>query len=297
MNLTNKKVCNFTVTYKPDLELLKIQNKSVHKFCKNYSGFYYVIDDNNFKDDNDEIRNFLLSQQSNKIYKSSVCYPVEQQIHNGYIRQQYIKLRCDKYIEEDFDWVCMVDSDCVFFENNWPDMYFIDNKPIMLITPYESINETVPWKKTTEKFLQDRVDYEFMRRMPLIYPNFIFDEFREWVRKSHRQSLLDYLKQQKKFSEFNALGAYIYKYHRDLYTWIDTSCDEFKYLPVLQIWSYGEIDYEFLNNLVDYEDTHDTLKKIINMFMFKKPYFDYRNSHIKKAYQLLHDLRFPKEES
>ena len=54
-----------------------------------------------------------------------------------YVYQQLCKLEADRYTDADF--VCHVDSDCVFTGPASPETYFTGGRPQMLYTPYTAL--------------------------------------------------------------------------------------------------------------------------------------------------------------
>lgn len=283
--MKNMEQCKFqllTITYDKDLEWLKYCLKSIDKFAKKYSGHTIVIDDNH------DCQNTLLFLRENNI--RFFVNKEAKTIKHGYIRQQYMKMICDQYVPEDTDWIIHIDSDSVFFEEHDPSIYFSkNNKPIMLMTPYNIFKDgEVPWQKPTEEFIKDAVKYEFMRRMPLIYPKWIFPEIREWIYKNHHKTLFQYLENKLplEFSEYNALGAYLYKHYRDLYEWIDTITQPYEQLPLLQMRSWDGISskIDIIKNLIENPEIHCLLKKIMQKLCVT---IDYRDIRIKDIHLLL----------
>jgi FkbM family methyltransferase len=115
------------------------------------------------------------------------------------------------------------------------------------MTPYEGL--TVPWREPTEKFLGEPVEFEFMRRAPVLIPRWAYAELEAFCQRQHGCHVGDYIGRQplRAFSEYNAMGAFLYRYHRDKFHWIDTSAtpeSEWPELTVKQCWSYGGLTDE-----------------------------------------------------
>jgi hypothetical protein len=160
---------------------------------------------------------------------------------DDYLGQQVTKLTADRLT--DADYICHIDSDCVFCRRTTPDDFFESGKPVILMTQYSALDPHVPWKGLTEKLLRHDVHHEFMRNPPYIFPRWIYGALREYVLSTHGIPLEDYILAQpfRGFSEFNALGAYAWHYHRDQFVWrevgpgaLDSPCRAF--------WSWGGID-------------------------------------------------------
>ena len=237
-------VAVLTVTFDNDLKWLDKSWRSYSAFCKNYSSYNVIIDDH--EKDCEQSCGFLKANDINYHTDTEAKY-----ITTGYVRQQYMKFFCDKYVPVDTDWICHVDSDSIFLEEHTPDVYFSESgKPIMLIESYDHINKTHigenndHWRRiiTDALKLEEPVEYEFMRRMPLIYPKWLFEEVRQWFIDNHGMTIFEYLNDLDTFSEYNFLGAYCWKYHHDLYEWVDIGNDssEWKDIPFMQEYSHQD---------------------------------------------------------
>lgn len=298
MNTLNQNFHLVTISYDRDLEWLKYCICSIDRFCKGYSGHTILLD--NHKKDCIKTKSFL---KTIKQINTQIVYGAEG-IEHGYVRQQYMKFLCDLYVPRETDWIIHIDSDSVFFEYHTPEIYFDknENKPIMLMTTYEELKKHgVPWQSITEEFMQDTVRYEFMRRMPLIYPKWIFKEIRNWIETTHKQTIGSYLSRMQTFSEYNAIGAYLYKYHRDEYLWIDTRTQPYDSLPMLQNRSYDGFDIQnpipkslFLRSLILNPEKHLVLKDILkllnsqNVHLFgESNKIDYRIKATRDLYNIL----------
>src|SRR4030095_12932354 len=99
---------------------------------------------------------------------------------------------------------------------------FCLDKLAWLYTPYTAIQ--TPWQPITEKFMGQPVENEFMRRLPIMVPRWLYPRLREFCFKEHKMPLCDYIKMQppREFSEFNAIGAYAYAHYRERFVWVNT---------------------------------------------------------------------------
>ena len=205
------------VTYDKDLEFLKYSLKSISKFCRLYNEVVVVIDDH--ENDCVETKKYLES-----IGQKYFINKEAKHITRGYIRQQYIKLYSEKYFDEKTDFVCHLDSDNIFNELNSPDVFFKGCKPVIGMQKWAEMPNN-NFEESTNKTVGFDVDYNFMRRMPLVYPRCIFKELREFIISSHGD-ITTFLNSMKKFSEYNVIGAYCYKFHKDSFYWVDVVEDE-----------------------------------------------------------------------
>lgn len=201
-----------TITYDRDLEYLKYNLQSIKKFCKGYHENIVVIDDH--ENDCKKTQEYLESI-GQKYYINREA----KKIKKGYIRQQYIKLFSEQYVSSDTDYICHVDSDNIFTNHHNPSVYFANNKPILGIQKWSQIENSF-FKPYTDKTLEYESDYNFMRRMPLVYDFDLFPRLREYI-INLKGELIDYLNTLKTISEYNLLGAYAFKFMPESFHWID----------------------------------------------------------------------------
>lgn len=220
----------FTVTYDKDLEFLKYNIKSIRKFCKNYYSHVIVIDDH--KDDCKHTKQYLESIGQPFHIDLDAKY-----IKNGYVRQQFIKLFADKYVPQGTDYICHVDSDSIFLKEHTPEIFFKNNKPILMKEKYEKILCKPPsrtleqqqrleigmkrWKDVVAKYTKIEPEYEYMRKMPFVYSIETHKNVRIYLEKTNNSTLLDLLKDTETLSEYNIIGAICDKYYNDNYEWVD----------------------------------------------------------------------------
>ena len=155
----------------------------------------------------------------------------------GYMAQQITKLYADHFCHADY--VLHVDSDCIFSSPVKPEDFFVNGKPVLL---REEGCES-PWMDISARSLGWRDDAEYMRRMPIIYPRWIYSEFRDWMKERNGMPIEQWIDQQpnSEFSEFNTLGQWAYKFHRDAFEWLHPS--EMKSF-CKQHWSWGGLTDE-----------------------------------------------------
>lgn len=222
----------FIKTWDGDIEWLPYCLKSITKYA---SGIDEVV---------------ITADQScvarvNKIAGSAKVYPVPEW-PNGYIQQQWVKLNADMYT--DADNILFVDSDCVFHTPFTPESYMRDGKPVLLKTIYGNLGGGEIWKSITSVVVGWEVEYEYMRRLPWMYKSSSLVKFREMFPK-----LVDYLLtvEDKYFSEFNAIGAYIDRFESSEYYVSDTA----EWMPesvARQFWSWGGLTEEVLTEIGGY---------------------------------------------
>ncbi len=139
---------------------------------------------------------------------------------DGYMWQQQVKANAHELT--DARYICHFDSDCFITRPITPATFFENGKPIWLLSPYAKLD--APWQASTEKFMGEPVEFEFMRRHPSFVPRSIHVAAAAFCLVKHGVTLKDYIMSQptREFSEFNALGALAYSRARSDFTWIDT---------------------------------------------------------------------------
>ncbi|MFA1550217.1 hypothetical protein [Actinomadura chokoriensis] len=168
-----------------------------------------------------------------------LCCPA---YRDDYLGQQVTKLHADRYSDADF--ICHVDSDCVFERSTTPGDLTCEGRPYVLMEPYARLDRHIPWRALTERFLGEDVGHEFMRRPPYTFPRWLYPALRKRSRELHGMSLEEYVMSRppRGFSEFNALGAYAYRHHRDAFHWIDVAHDAAPPPPCHVFWSRQNLD-------------------------------------------------------
>lgn len=220
----------FIKTCSKDLEWLNFCLKSIRKFGSGFSGVVIAADD--------DCQGLIEKITENERIVFCGMH------HNGYIQQQLVKLRAAGYLPES-EAVLFVDSDVVFYDRFSPESFMANGKPFLMKTQYGDLGGAEAWKPITEKFVGFQVNYEYMRRMPLMYRVSSLESFCR-VYGNRLKSLEEMTTRD--FSEFNALGAFIEKHESHLYEIIDTSVS----IPpavAKQYWSWGGISDEIRSEI------------------------------------------------
>jgi hypothetical protein len=230
----SKSIDIFIRTYKNDLPWLQYCLKSIHKYVTGYRRIVVCIPE----DQVGLLRDFNLKYvHTCPVYK------------DDYLGQQISKLKADVYCESEY--VLYVDSDCVF--NRPLDVsknLFYNDKPVVYKTRYEKVGEAICWKAITEKSINKRVEWEYMRRLPILYRSETITDFRDYMELIHNRTLEEYIIKQplRQYSEFNALGAFTEAFYPEGYHFHDTEYGiEAPYLK--QNWSWGGLTPEIRKDL------------------------------------------------
>jgi hypothetical protein len=168
---------------------------------------------------------------------------------DDYLGQQITKLTAD--LISDADFICHIDSDCIFQKQTRPEDLFERRKPRILMAPYARLDHRIPWKVLVESLLCHEVEFEFMRTPPYTFPRWLYSEFRTHILSLHGCSLDDYILKQppRGFSEFNALGAFAYDRYYSAFHWLDEDLWGPSQQHCKAYWSWGGIDERTKNQL------------------------------------------------
>jgi len=233
---------NYT-TFARDLEWMDYSLRSFRKYTTGFSGVTIVVP-------TVDVEKFLPLE---KRYSTPDCpvwiknfieYPGK-----GFVHHLAMKMYADVF-HPNATHVLHMDPDSLWIAPATPEDYFVDDKPVLLIEPYESIKKyhagRFHWKEVTEGTLKFNCDYETMCRHPAVHCRWLYRELRDYIEKIHVIPFENYcLKQKNSFpqslGEFNSLGAFALEKHKDEYHFINRGYDEEASDPnkkVLQLWSY-----------------------------------------------------------
>lgn len=223
----------FIRTYDKDLEWLKYCLKSIYKYVTGYRDVIICIP----KGQKHLLDGWNLSKE--KVYEwSPVC-------DNGYIDQQINKLNAYGFVG-DAEFILFVDSDVCFKKVVNISEYFRNGKPIILKTRYENVGDAICWKSPTEKTLGFDVEYEYMRRLPLLYRT---DTLSSLSDKLVESGFSNDVSKIDRMSEFNLVGAFAEKEESERYHFIDTEKEPLPPETVKQNWSWGGLTEEIKSEL------------------------------------------------
>jgi hypothetical protein len=220
----------FIRSYWKDLEWLRFCLESAHRYCHGFRSVIVVVP----RATEPWLKRAGLQPPGRIEFCQDYC--------DDYLGQQVSKLLADKFSDADF--ICHVDSDCVFCRPTAPENLIVDGKPRVLMQSNELLGRHRPWQKPTEAFLGCTVLDDFMRQPPFTYPRWLYECVRKHVSAVHHTDIESYIMRQppRGFSEFNALGAYAWQYHHDDFSWVDTAVTVPPLPHCRWYWSWGGIN-------------------------------------------------------
>ena len=219
-------------SYWRDLEWLRFCLASIDKYCRGFSGVVVVLP----RGSEAWWRRCDITPATGTRLEWCADY------RDDYLGQQVTKLHADLYTQADF--VCHVDSDCVFDRPTWPADLIVDGRPRIQIRATERLGRAYPWKNATEKFLAWPVETDYMQAPPFCYPRWLYSRVRDHSLAQHALELETYVLAQpsRGFSEHNVLGAYAWRYHHEAFRWIDGDTDLEVKRHCRWYWSWGGMD-------------------------------------------------------
>lgn len=227
--------CDIVIrSYDKDFEFLKFCLRSIQRFATGFRRTVVIVPHG----------------QHPPTGTAEVVFHVAE-IGDGYMQQQSDKMHADHFTDAEF--ILWMDSDTIFTRPISTDLVIEDcRRPIWLYTPYSSLtgDDCKLWKPITEKLIGHQVDNELMRRHPLVAPRWALQGFREWVHKIHGVTLERYIMNQPAhdFSEFNALGAWLWFYHPNRIAWKNTD-EDMGTVFVHQSYSYSGVNPDLVKHL------------------------------------------------
>lgn len=211
----------FIKSYERDFNFLYYALKSINKNVKGNYDVLLMIDNNS-----------RLPEKFNELITDKYKVVYVNKEGNGYLFQQYCKMTAYRHTNSEY--ILFSDSDVIFDHEINVDEFIADGKPEILYTEWDKVGDAVCWKVPTESFVGQKLDYEFMRRNCLIYHRSTLENI------GNKYGNLKYIVMRSKaFSEFNAIGAWVWINERDKYTFINT--DEWQYVPPKgeQLWTHA----------------------------------------------------------
>lgn len=210
----------FIKTYHRDFKWLKYALESIKRNVFQYNNLILLVP---------EHEKHLFDTR--ELPKRTMLFYVKER-GNGYLFQQWCKLSAYKYSSADF--IMMSDSDCIFTRAIYLQDYIRDDKPQILYTSWEKVGDAVCWREPTEKIIGEEVPWETMRRNCLIYHRSTLGNLSIW-----KPDLENIVMNSERFSEFNLIGSYAYKFEQEKYKFVNT--DDWTYVPPLaeQLWSHA----------------------------------------------------------
>lgn len=237
------------VTHAPHSKWLALALASIGKYCRGFGGITVVFP----KAHMDSIHPVLEEPMTNPDFPFDITPIVYDEVEGkGHLHHMVQKCLADVHCP-DADVILHTDSDCIFFKPTTPEDYFHSGKPVLLMTPYDTIKERnrghYGWKAVTEALLKEPVHYSTMERHPAVHWRELYPALRSFVEVRQGMKFQDYVLATSPvfpygFCEFTALGAMALRTRDfvDRYHWINTVRQARPEDHLIQFWTHGAID-------------------------------------------------------
>ena len=163
----------FVVTYRKDAEFFGYLAKSYIKFVRGFSEFVVACPHEDvalFKTLGAEIPNYRV-----------VGY--KENYEKGHLKHQVENDKAEQYCKGDF--VCHIDSDCLFTDYCCAEDFFVDGKSVIWMEKYENFRESCAirykWRSCVTRSLGIEPEYEYMSCLPITYPRDFYPIYRQAV--------------------------------------------------------------------------------------------------------------------
>lgn len=235
-----------TVSFWRDFPWLVHCLRSVQKFCEGYDGVTICIPDSDVRLLSEQVLSRLDTTKGPNFTVRTFAEPVGK----GMLQSMIVKCRADEYCPR-ADFIHIFDSDFLVCAPTKPEDNFVNGKPLLTYNSYATLaamgNGATVWQVPTERALGFPVQFEYMRRVPFVYPREVFQPMREHIERVQRRPFDEFMlagrnSWPQEVCECNQIGAYIHRFMPDLMHW--SSLDGGGGWPntILQMWSHGGLD-------------------------------------------------------
>lgn len=208
-------------------------------------------------------------------------------INREFLNKSYAVMQADVFVKQGND-VCVWLPNFLMCRRYDLRATYVDGKPTILCDTYASLSRQTGdifkavqnWQTSTESVIGKDVDFEFARTNPIIYPYFIFEEIRAFIKDKYASDLPEYLNAVNCpdipegfcFNEYNVLGAYLYSNYGDEFVnWVVMSQSRTltKYhIPVIGLFD-AVIDTEDIKQVLLEESQNKEYSRLIRAFLKK----------------------------
>lgn len=189
----------------------------------------------------------LLTELSTKGGIDIVVQCYEDWPGKGFLRHEHVIICSDQFTDADF--VCHIDSDCMFTEPVTPEDYFRDGKPVLVhasfhwLVNFQQANLGM-WQVAVEKAVGWVPTQETMRLHPAVHYRRTYSLARECIETHTGMSCADFIRScensfPQTFAEFPTLGAVAWRLSHEDYHWLDQEKGEWPYQKLTQWWSHA----------------------------------------------------------
>mgnify|MGYP003657265310 CR=1 FL=1 len=223
----------FIRSYSGDFPWLSYALKSINMRAKGFRDIHIVVPEGQGE--------YLKHLTLEKVHECPIY-------SDDYLGQQITKMMADTYTDADF--ILHFDSDTVFTQEVTPETFVVNGKPVIYHEPYSKL-PGCPWQPLVTDVLGWEPEHEFMRRFPFVYPRWMYKKLRGFLEEKYSMPTEQYVSNRpyRHFSEFNIIGAYVWKMHHDKFEWRDPLADP-TYVRQFRSWDGLDRHIEEVNALL-----------------------------------------------
>lgn len=177
----------------------------------------------------------------------------------GHIQHMAVMASADLFLPKGTKYVLTTDSDSMFKMPSTPEHYVFNDLPYWIIRSWESlttedphnpgskvVSDNLQWQPVTDEQIGFASDKFTMCMNIQLIPLDLLPHYRAHIEKVHHMAFLDYMVAgRNEFpptrTDFNSMGAYFYRFHRDRFHWFDTSLPPYPVDRKQSYWSHGGI--------------------------------------------------------
>jgi len=175
--------------------------------------------------------------------------------------QHFVKMaEADLFLPPSTKYFLTLDADAMFHTHSRPEHFFWQDKPYWIVRTWDSLMSEDPrnpgskcvsdcyqWRSVTEAQLGFDPELFTMCVNSQAMPISMLKHYREHIESVHKKSFFKYmLEGRNSFPQtrvdFNALGAFAYKFHRDEFHWFDIEKGPFPADRKKVYWSHGGLN-------------------------------------------------------
>lgn len=237
---------------------------------------------------------------------SKVKVVKEESFCKGSIQQKYSKLTADFHCDSEF--IIFIDSDSALVKPFNISEWLYNDRPILEYTSFNEINHWYKtnriqgenpefWRKGVSAAVGYNVELEFSRRLEKIYKKSWLAKMRDNIERVHSTSFKNFMASQRGmkeisdpsdslyFSDFNYMGAYLWKFEHEHVAWLSTEVLDFWTRNLMAVQFHSHTMVEINNSQKHINDVPKDFMKFV--YHSRKKFPNSAQEDIEKKYSEL----------
>lgn len=241
----------FTKTFNQDFEWIELAIYSVLKHCTEPVNWHVAVERHDRATLDDVIRRATLHFPDRKgdsfqTHDAELIWPECQNIHDGYMRQQWIKMNVHKLVGDHLIWnwdsdvLAKIPFDSSLFEKDGKPLFWWDDINHLINGGYPIERRIV-----MNEVMGGEIGKEYMRCMPI---PLLGKALQAASQTEHwKKSFNMCASNNRAFSEFNIVGEYCFRHFHDNFTWKNAQNEGPTWqtepnATIQQCWSWGRVN-------------------------------------------------------